>query len=63
MAIKQCECGSKEFIIHEKIENFAEIDEDGNLGCYNQEAGGIMGIECAECGKEYSSDLFNEIIF
>lgn len=60
--IKKCSCGSKRFIVLEDYAYTAEVDEDGNLDCGKAD-GGISVISCAECGKQYNDEGFNQINF
>jgi len=60
--IKKCECGSKEFYLREDYAYKAQVDEDGNLDCGKAD-GGISEICCAECGKQFTDEDFNEIVF
>jgi hypothetical protein len=62
MAIKNCECGSKEFYVRESYAYKAEIDEEGNLTC-GKANGGISEIVCAKCDEQYDDSEFNEINF
>lgn len=62
MFLKNCECGSKQFIVSESYSYKAELDEDGNLDCGKAD-GGISDICCAECGKQYNDEDFNQINF
>jgi hypothetical protein len=62
MFITKCECGSKEFFVREDYAYKAEIDVDGNLDCGKAD-GGISDICCAECGKQYNCEDFNQINF
>ena len=60
--IKKCFCGSKVFFVREDYAYKAEIDEEGNIDCGKAD-GGISEICCAQCGKQYSEENFNQIIF
>jgi hypothetical protein len=62
MSINNCECGSKNFNVMESYAYRSEVDEDGDLVCGKSD-GGIDEISCSECGKQFSEDDFNEIIF
>lgn len=62
MSIKKCECGSNEFFVRESYAYKANVDEEGDLFCGKAD-GGIDEICCAECGKEYIEDDFNQINF
>ena len=62
MAIKNCECGSKKFIVDEGYVWNADLNEDGELDCGHSD-GGINEICCAECGKKYGEEDFNQINF
>lgn len=62
MAIIKCECGSKDFYVRESYAYKANVDDEGDLICGKAD-GGIDEICCSECGKEYPSEDFNQIIF
>ena len=62
MAIKKCECGSKEFYVRESYAYKAELDEESNLNCGKAD-GGVTEICCAECGKQYTDEDFKFINF
>lgn len=62
--IKQCECGSTEFLVEEKIVHSAEVDEEGILTCIGGcDEGEITGIFCRDCEKQYPEENFNQINF
>ena len=63
MAIKKCECGSRDFIVDEGIAHKAELDEEGNLTVYKSQECEIMKIVCAKCDTDYSESDFNQINF
>jgi hypothetical protein len=62
MFIKNCECGSKKFIVHESYSYKAELDEDGNLNC-GKANGGVNNIKCSDCDTGFSDNHFNQINF
>jgi hypothetical protein len=62
MSIKNCECGSKNFNVIEGYAYRADIDDEGDLICGKSD-GGIDEICCAECGKQFNDEDFNQIIF
>jgi len=63
MFIKECECGSNHFIINEGISHSAELDCDGDLTVYGNQANEIESIICRDCERIYSEKNFNQINF
>ena len=63
MFIKECECGSTDFIVDEAIAHEAENDGEGNLTVYKSQECEILKIVCSRCDVEYSESDFNQINF
>lgn len=64
MIIKQCKCGSKDFVYEETVQTWAFLDDKGNLVDKNDgstDSIGVNSVNCADCGEEYSLYDFNQI--
>jgi predicted nucleic-acid-binding Zn-ribbon protein len=56
-------CGANDFHVYESITNKAMVDEENVLSTYSFADNEITGIECANCGKEFEQEDFEDIQF